>query len=138
MIKTLLLVSAILLALTVPALAQSHGRLSKPENTSEKLIAMSRQYVAHQTAAVVATDAGLQSTPSGPMDALVVEARGAGQLESPVVSIKDDEAVVTGRVVFQGLPRSPRNHQTPVTIWFIKDNGRWKCVNLCLGDCGFN
>jgi hypothetical protein len=133
--KTLFLATVIILALAAPALSQSSP---KAKYTTQKLIEMSRQYVNYQTSALVVRDDGLTLTHSGPMNVLVVKGRVSGQLESPVVTIKDAEAVVTGIVVFKGLSGSSRDQRSPIKIWFIKDNGRWKTVSLCVGDCGLN
>jgi hypothetical protein len=129
--KTLLATTVTILALAVPAWSQS--QLSKRGNTTEKLIAISRQYVTNNLSALDVTDSGLILTRSGPMNLAVVKGRASGELESPVVRMNDNDAVVTGLVVFKGHSSQPSG----VKIWFIKYNGRWKIVESCLGDCGF-
>jgi hypothetical protein len=131
------MVAAIAGALSAAAFGQSDSRPPLSQ-TEKKLIAMSRQLVGAETEGLAVAAGGVIVTPSGAMEALEVKGHVPGALESPVVRITGAEAVVTGRVVFRG--RSPEgqaiNASSAVRIRYVREDGRWKFVYLCLGTCG--
>ena len=135
-----LMVTAVTVALSAAALGQPSSRRFTPSKSERELIAMSRAYVDTAIAKeiVIMTDA-MTVTPSGLMGVAKVKGRwDAVELKTPVVRIGDDEAVVTGRVVFKG--RSPEGeavtNTSGVRIRYVREKRGWKYVDLCLGACG--
>jgi hypothetical protein len=133
-----LTVAAVTIALSAAAFGQSDSQ--KPGKTEKELIAMSRAYVDADIGKdiVVVTD-GLTLTPTGPMNVAEVKGRwDSVGLEAPVVRIRGDKAVVTGRVSFKGHFPDGRaiNQVSGVRIRYVREKGSWKYVSLCLGACG--
>lgn len=136
--RRILTLAAVAFVFAVAAYGQSGSRQARLSKEEKELIALSRQHVESDTGLLVVADDGLSLTPSGPMKAVEVKGEVAGELVSPAVSIKGDEALVNGRVSFKG--RSPEgraiNEESGVRIKYVREKGGWKFVSMCIGACG--
>lgn len=130
---------AALVALSAAAFGQARGQRPVPGSAEKELIAMSRTFVETGIGNEIVVATGDETiTPSGLMGVAEVKGRwDSVVLESPVVRFEDGEATVTGRVRFKG--RSPEgralNQASEVKIRYVREQGGWKVVNLCLGTC---
>jgi hypothetical protein len=133
-----LALAAVSLALTVAVSGQSDKRRIETKKVTADLIERSRQYVAETRGAeVVDTPGVLKPTPSGLMPELEVKSWLSAELESPVVSIKDKQAIVTGLIIYKRSPSGPPMRSSgSVRVYYIKEGGHWKYMGLCLGNCG--
>jgi hypothetical protein len=131
-----LALAAVSFAITVAASGQSNSRQVKPENAAAELIAMSRHYVAETQGGEVVDSGVLRPTPFGLMGALEIKAWLSAELERPVLSIKGEEAIVTGQVIYKRTDGSLMREAGSVRVYYVREGGHWKYAGLCLGDCG--
>jgi hypothetical protein len=133
------MIIGITLVLSAVAFGQAISQTS-PSKSEKQLVAMSRALAKSGIVknCVVATD-GVTQTPSGLMAvAEVKECWDSFDLETPVVRIEGDNAVVTGRIVFSGFSQRgrPITDTSDVKIRYAREKSSWKFINLCWGACG--
>jgi hypothetical protein len=128
------IILAAILTVVTPALVLSQTTQRKQvalRQTERELIALSRQAVVNGVSSDIVVENRFTGTAStqGKFDTVeFVDAK---------PSINGDRALVSGRVVFKGgLPGwRAKETSTGVKIGFIKREGRWQLLDLCLGDC---
>ena len=121
------------LAVVMPALVLSQTQRKQMLLTERELVGLSRKAVVNGVGneIIVADRFTGTATVQGKFDTV--------ELVDAKPNINGDRAVVTGRVVFKGgLPEWHTSEKSSgVTIRFIRREGQWRFVGLCLGDCAF-
>jgi hypothetical protein len=131
--------AALTVAVSALAVGQTHNRRAAPSQTERELAALSQKAVDDCIGReFVVIDEATYKAPVGvPGRAAVAGKYDAVELADTQARVDGDVAVVTGRVVFKGgLPEwQAKEHSSGVTIRFLRREGRWEFVGLCLGKC---
>ena len=125
----ILLIAALAVFTSITALSQTQLRSTTHAQTKRELISLGQKAVVDGvgTANIIVDDRFTGRTEA------VVETK-TGELLNPKVTITGNRAVVTGRVASKGGLHAT-DQSTPVTIRFMKRDGQWRFVGLCIGSC---